>query len=94
MPYRNGILLEYSIFYRLTDKPNLRLQQKNCTVDISNTTQLEITGLNLFSNYTFSIAGYTSKGVGVITEEFIVKTGPYGKYFRDIVLKLFWQYNS
>ena len=67
------------MFYHRTETNSGISQQINCSSGLDNVTKLEIHGLHLLTNYTFAVAGYTRKGIGSLTEKFVVRTGPYGE---------------
>ncbi len=102
---QHGFLLGYTIFYQRAEPADINgtaahqkgnnststgPQQVNCSEGIGGFTEYELTGLDLFSNYNISVAGYTSKGLGVRTSYFMARTGPYGNYlishsFRSVI---------
>ena len=61
----HGILLGYRLYYRLTNLPLMPPFNKTFPPDQLATI---IHGLFMFTNYTFEIAAFTSKGEGPLTE--------------------------
>ena len=78
LPFQNGILLGYNIRYIRTNASSDVIADSNCTDISQNVTQCEVTGLDLYAYYNFSIGGYTIKGLGATTQDIIVRTGSYG----------------
>ena len=87
-PSQNGIIIGYSILYQETSvvanssdggvyfyniSTNLKL--------VPPPESLEITNLELKTNYTVKIAGITSKGIGVYSGPFDAETGDYSEFF-------------
>ena len=79
LPYHNGALLGYRIFYYRIEEHNGTAHQRNCSSTNQNVTKCDILDLELHTNYTITVAGFTRKGVGPRTETFIVSTGPFGE---------------
>ena len=80
----NGILLGYRVFYheKITARRRRRaIQSHNETVRVlpPNATSVEIFNLKKFTNYSFRIVGFTSKGEGKISQTFNVSTDEDGK---------------
>ena len=81
LQYQNGILLGYRIFYHHTDQNNSISHELNCSSSKYNITKCEIRHLDLYTNYTFAVAGFTRKGIGPLADNIIVRTGPYSKCY-------------
>lgn len=85
----NGILLGYRVFYHQSSgehqigsrRRRRAAKSFNQTVDVlpSNATFLKIANLRKFTNYSFRIVGFTSKGDGKISQTFNVSTDEDGK---------------
>ena len=80
----NGILLGYRVFYheKLTARRRRRAIQSHIETVRAlppNATSVEIFHLKKFTNYSFRIVGFTSKGEGKISQTFNVSTDEDGK---------------
>lgn len=85
----NGILLGYRVFYHQSSgeqkigsrRRRRAVESFNQTVDVlpSNATFIKIANLRKFTNYSFRIVGFTSKGDGKISQTFNVSTDEDGK---------------
>lgn len=80
----NGILLGYRVFYHekiIARRRRRAIQSHNETVRVlpPNATSVEIFNLKKFTNYSFRIVGFTSKGEGKISQTFNVSTDEDGK---------------
>lgn len=67
----HGILLGYRIYYRLTTAPLMPPFNVTLAPDQLHTL---VEGLFLFTNYTFQITAFTSKGEGRLSEEVVIST--------------------
>jgi hypothetical protein len=67
----HGVPLGYRLYYRLTTAPLMPPFNKTFAPD-----QLEtiIDGLFMFTNYTFEITAFTSKGEGLLSEGVVICT--------------------
>ena len=91
----HGILLGYRVFYhRFVDKEQSPRRRKraihivNETIETlpPNATFLRISNLTKFTNYSFRIVGFTSKGEGKISEIFNVSTDEDSKSMLGILM--------
>lgn len=77
---QRGIIIGYSIFYRLThDSSYTDYEMVNTTDNF-----VLIDDLALKSNYTLTISAYTSKGRGVNSTTFQAMTGDFSKCFVTV----------
>ena len=89
----HGILLGIKLFYRSALRDNSivfssrarRATEENWSNYIvitlpPNTLSYEITSLNKFTNYSVVILGFTSKGDGNVSQQFVVSTDEDGQY--------------
>ena len=84
----NGILLGYRVFHHpILKKPTAKRQRRaietlNDTIEVvpPNTTFIEIFNLRKFTNYSFQVVGFTSKGDGKLSQTFNVSTDEDSKY--------------
>ena len=79
LPYQNGFLLGYTVHFHRTDQNSSASKIVNCSTSHENVTKFEIRELDLHTNYTFAIGGFTGKGVGMLCKKFIAQTGPFCK---------------
>ena len=79
LQYQNGIILGYRVFYHHTDQYNNISYELNCSSTNHNISACEVRHLDLFTNYTLTIGGFTRKGMGPLANSTIVRTGPYCK---------------
>lgn len=80
----NGILLGYRVFYhQFVDERQIEARRRRRAIDTMNetvetlppnTTSLGIFNLKKFTNYSFTIVGFTSKGEGKLSQTFNVST--------------------
>lgn len=80
----HGILLGYRVFYhQFVAEEEIGARRRKRAIDIvnetietlpSNTTFLRIFNLTKFTNYSFRIVGFTSKGDGKLSQTFNVST--------------------
>ena len=76
--HHKGILLGYKIYYQEYDisGPLFPMLIVN---DTGLETEYELVGLNFTSNYSIQVGGFTSIGVGNISEPIFGMSGMYGK---------------
>ena len=86
LPFQNGIIIGYSILYQLTSKvansSDENVKFYNTSTDLSlkpPPRMIELTGLELKSNYSLRIAGITSKGIGIYSLCYQGETGDFSK---------------
>ena len=72
----HGILLGYRLYYRLTTLPLMPPFNRTMAPD-----QLETIyeGFLMFTNYTFQITAFTSKGEGPLSQEVVISTDEDGR---------------
>ena len=69
--HQNGDIVNYLIDF--TDLASI-----NSTVSITNSTSLDVAGLQPFTSYAFSVSAATAVGFGPASEHFIVQTAEDG----------------
>ena len=72
----HGILLGYRLYYRLTVLPAMPPFNKTFPPDQLATI---VDGLFMFTNYTFRITAFTSKGEGLLSEGVVICTDEDGR---------------
>ena len=90
--HHKGILLGYRIYYQEYDwtGPLWPMRINNTGLVES----LELMNLNLSSNYSIQVAGYTSIGVGNLSDVIFGMSGEYGMcYFVDFFMLLFFGFS-
>ena len=98
----NGILLGIKLFYRSAPRDNSIVfssrARRSTEEDWSEYTIItlqpgalsyEMTSLKKFTNYSVSILGFTSKGDGNVSQQFVVSTDEDGQYDRVDILHMF-----
>lgn len=98
----NGILLGLKLFYRSATRDNSIVfssrTRRSAEEDWSEDTIItlhpgalsyEMTSLKKFTNYSVSILGFTSKGDGNVSQQFVVSTDEDGQYGRVDISKIF-----
>ena len=90
--HERGIILGYMIYYQEVNEtgPLWPLQVVKVKVESTSSElpeQYELRELNLTSNYSISLAGYTSIGVGVKSDVIFGMTGTFSK-FRLLFIEL------
>ena len=84
--HHKGILLGYKIYYQEYDLSGPLWPMHSINTD-GVVDSWELQGLNLTSNYSIQVAGYTSIGVGNISDVIFGISGMYGEfkfdYFRN-----------
>lgn len=73
----HGILLGYRLYYRLTVLPAMPPFNKTLGPDQLATT---VDGLFMFTNYTFQITAFTSKGEGPLSAGVVITTDEDGSF--------------
>ena len=98
----NGILLGIKLFYRSAPRDNSIVfgsrARRSTEEDWSEDTIItlhpgalsyEMTSLKKFTNYSVSILGFTSKGDGNVSQQFVVSTDEDGQYDGMDILQMF-----
>ena len=81
--HRRGIIIGYIIYYQTSDKFGVEPSLEYDVPDPRGTIrEAHLRGLELKTNYSVEVAGYTSKGIGLRSKTVFASTGDFGMYLK------------